>query len=127
MNWTLLVLFSFFGVVMGFLSVKGYTQRIEPFLWIAFMLIVALVFSKNIEYRLFLHGLLTGIAWGIINGGIQSYFFDSYVANNPAAHKNFEKITFVHPRYFVLITGPVIGAITGIVLGGLILLFRKFW
>lgn len=127
MNWTIILLLSSFGAVMGALAVKGFTQKIEPFLWLCFSIATALVISKNIDQKPFLHGLFIGIIWGILNGLFQASFFDSYFANNPSLQKNFDKITFMQPRYFPLITGPVIGAVTGVVLGGLILLFRKIW
>lgn len=127
MNWLLILLLSSFGFIMGILGVKGFTQKIEPFLWLCFGIVVALVLSKNIAYKPFVHALLIGLGWGIANGLIQASYFDSYLANNPLLQKNFEKITFIQPRYFPLITGPVIGLITGLVLGGMVLLFKKFW
>lgn len=127
MNWTVIILLSSFGAVMGVLAVKGFTQKIEPLLWLCFGIASALVLSKNIDQKPFLHGLFIGIAWGILNALFQCAFFDSYFANNPSLQKNFDKITFMPPRYFPLITGPLIGLVTGAVLGGLTLLFRKFW
>lgn len=112
---------------MGLLSVKGFTGKLEPFLWLLFGIAAALVLSKNVGEKTFLHGLLIGLAWGAINGLTQSIFFEIYVANNPQAQENFEKITFMPPRYFVLMTGPVIGLITGLVLGGMSLLLKKVW
>src|SRR6185436_20690569 len=118
MNWILIGLFSLFGAVMGFLSIKGYTQKLEPFLWLLFAIISALLLSKNVSNKTFLHGLLIGLAWGVFNGLIQSAFFDQYFANNPRIQDNFKKISFMKARFFPMITGPVIGAVTGAVLGG---------
>lgn len=125
MNWTLILLLSTFSLVMGILSVKGYTQKLEPFLWLLFGIITSLVLSKNVDHKTFIHGLLTGLCWGICNGVLQSVFFDQYLANNPSLQASFKKSTFIQPQYFVLITGPAIGLITGAALGGLALLFRK--
>ena len=127
MDWKVIIILSAFGLIMGLLSLKGFTQKIEPFLWLLFTIATALVVSKNIDSGTFLHGLLIGLFWGVINALTQSIFFDTYIANNPQARENFDKITFVQPRYFVLITGPVIGLVTGVVLGGLSLLLRKVW
>lgn len=127
MNWFIILLFSLFGIVMGALAVKGYTQKIEPFLWLCFGIVVALVLSRNIDHKPFLHGLFIGLAWGIANGLIQSAFFDRYLSNNPSIQQNFDKVTFIKARYFPLLTGPVIGLITGLVLGGLTLLFKRLW
>ena len=127
MDWKLIVILSGLGLIMGALSVKGFTGKLEPFLWLLFGIAVSLVLSKNINDRVFFHGLLIGLAWGVINSLTQSVFFDTYLANNPQVEKNFESVTFMPPRYFVLITGPVIGLITGAVIGGLSLLLKKVW
>lgn len=127
MDWKVIIILSAIGLIMGLLSVKGFTQKLEPFLWLLFGIATSLVLSKNIDNKTFLHGLLIGLAWGIINGLTQSVFFDTYLANNPQLQQNFQKTTFMQPKYFVLVTGPIIGLITGLVLGGLSLLFKKVW
>ena len=126
MDWKLMLLLSAIGIIMGLLSIRGFTQKIEPVLWLLFGIATSLILSKNIE-RAFMHGLLTGIAWGVWNGIIQSVFFDSYFSNNPSLQQNFQKNTFVQPRYFVLLTAPVVGLMTGLAIGGLSLLFKKIW
>ena len=127
MDWKIIVILSVIGLLMGLLSVKGFTQKIEPVLWLLFGIATSLILSKNIEQKTFLHGLLIGIAWGIYNGAIQCAFFDIYFTNNPSIQQNFQKNSFIQPRYFVLLTGPIIGLITGLILGGLSLLLKKLW
>jgi len=127
MNWTIILLLSSFGLVMGLLSIKGYIQKLEPFLWILFGIITSLVLSNNIDNKTFLHALLIGLFWGVLNGITQSAFFDQYLANNANLQERFKQSTFIQPRYLVLVTGPVIGLITGLVLGGLTLLLKKIW
>ena len=128
MNWMLVVLLSLFGGLMGFLSIKGYTQKIEPFLWILFGLITALILSRNVVHLPFIHALIIGVCWGVLNGLIQSTFFEQYLTHNPSLKGNFDKAAaFMNPRYFVLITGPVIGLVIGAAMGGLTLLFKKLW
>ena len=126
MDWKLVLLLSAIGIIMGLLSVRGFTQKIEPFLWLLFGIATSLILSKNID-RPFLYGLAIGMGWGVLNGLTQSAFFDTYLANNPSMQQTFQKKTFVPPRYFALLTAPVIGLITGLVLGGLSLLFKKLW
>ncbi len=127
MNWFLVALLSSFGLVMGALSLKGYTLRIEPFLWLFFACISALVLSKNVGYKPFLHGLIVGILWGFFNGLCQCLFFDQYLAANSVYAENFNKVTFMPPRFIPLLTGPVIGTLSGLVVGGLTLLAKKLW
>ncbi|MEZ4889210.1 MAG: hypothetical protein R2779_01215 [Crocinitomicaceae bacterium] len=125
MNYKIIIILSSIGLIMGLLTVKGFTQKIEPFLWLLFGIATSLVLSKNIDEKTFLHGLIIGLTWGIINGMIQSAFFDTYISNNPQLQQSFSKSTFIQPRYFVLATGPIIGLITGLVLGGLSVLLKK--
>lgn len=127
MNWTLIILLSLFGAIMGFLSVKGYTGKLEPVLWILFGIISSLVLSKNVENKVFMHALLIGLFWGVLNAIIQSSFFEQYLTNNPSIQDRFKSTGSIKPQLFVLITGPVIGLITGLVLWGLTLLLRKLW
>ncbi len=127
MDWKVIGILSVIGVIMGLLSVKGFTQKLEPFLWLLFGIATALIISKNITEKTFLHGLFIGLAWGTINGVIQSMFFDTYLANNPALQENFSKSTSIQPRYLVLLTSPVFGLMTGAVIGGLSLLLRRIW
>jgi hypothetical protein len=127
MDWKVIIILSAIGLIMGLLSVKGFTQKLEPFLWLLFGIATSLVLSKNIDQKTFLHGLLIGLAWGIINGLTQSVFFDTYITNNPSMQQNLQKATFVQPRYFVLVTAPIVGLVTGLVLGGLSLLLKKLW
>ncbi len=127
MNWLLILLLSIFGAVMGFLSVKGYTGKLEPFLWLLFGIISALVLSKNVDNKIFLHALIVGLAWGILNAIIQSSFFDQYLTNNPNHQERFKNTGSLKPQYFVLIMGPLIGLVTGAALGGLTILLKKLW
>lgn len=125
MDWKVILALSAIGLIMGLLSVKGFTQKIEPFLWMLFGIATSLVLSKNIDNNTFLHGLFIGIAWGALNGLTQSIFFDTYMANNPQLQQSFEKSTLMRPKYFVLVTGPIIGLVTGLFLGGLAILLKK--
>src|SRR5688572_13641957 len=125
MNWQLIVILSLFGILIGILGVRGYTVKIEFFLWLTAGIFTALVAARNIQEKVFLHLLIIGLAWGLFNALLQSIFFSNYLANNPSVQENFNKVTFMSPRYFVLITGPVFGLITGAVMGGIALLLKR--
>jgi hypothetical protein len=125
MNWTIILLLASFGLVMGLLSINGYTQKIEPFLWLVFGIITAFLLSRNIDNKPLLHALLIGLLWGVLNGVSQSAFFDQYLTNNPNLQERFKQSTFIQPRWLVLITGPIAGLMTGILVAGLTWLFKR--
>ena len=125
MNWIIVAILSCCGLVMGILAVNGYTQKIEPFLWLLFAGVAILVITRNVDSEVFLHGLCIGIIWGVLNGLTQCAFFDSYIANNPGVRDSFDKMIFMPLRFFPLFTGPVIGTAVGLVLGGLCFAVKK--
>ena len=124
-NWKLIGLLSLVAVFMASLSILGFTQGIELFLWLGFSLIAAWLLSRKVSSKLFLHGLILGLTWGLINGLSQSAFFDTYISNNPIAQTQFEDVTIVHPRIFFILFSPVYGVFIGAVIGGLALLMKR--
>ena len=104
MKWTLVAILSVPAFVMGSLSIFGLTQGIELFLWLGFAAGAAGLLAKYLESRLLIHTLLVGLLWGLVNGVLQSLFFPTYLANNPAARKRASRsdvhraALFRHPR-----------------------------
>ena len=127
MNWQIILLYSLFGVLMGILSVNGFTKKIEPLLWILFGLFTAFMVARNVPGKAYLHGFFIGLSWGIFNAVLQSLFFDTYIKNNPKYREAFQKRATLKPRYFFLFSGLMIGVVTGIVLGGLVWLCSKIF
>lgn len=124
MDWKLIVQCSVFGIIMASLSLRGFTQKLEPFLWLLLGIFTALVVSKNVTQQVFLHGFCIGLLWGLLNGVLQATFFDTYLQHNPQLQTSFQKTT-IKAQYFVLMTSPIIGLMVGLVLGGLSLLAKK--
>lgn len=125
MNWLLVLLLSGFGILMGILSVSGMTKKMEPFFWLVFGFFTAFMISRNVSEKAFWHGLLVGIFWGVLRALVQSIFFTAYLKNNPSYREKYEKNKFFAFRYYILIVGPIVGIITGSVIGGLAWLFQK--
>ena len=82
MNWKIIIVLSLFGIAMGIVSLFGYTQGIELFLWIAIAIFSVVVLAKTVNHKLLLRCLTTGLLSGFFNGIIQSSFFSMYLANN---------------------------------------------
>ena len=118
MNWKLIFGLAVFGVLMGFLSLFGYTQGIEWLLWFVIALVCSVFIGKMLSGKYFLTGLLVGLLYGIFNSIVQSIFFAAYVSHNARAAEGFGPIPGgLDPRFFVLIAGPFIGLLYGLVLG----------
>lgn len=117
MNWVLIALLSIPGLLMGLLSVRGHTRGIEPYLWLVLAVFATLVIARTAEQRFFLHGLSVGIAWGVLNGLVAATLFSTYVAHNPMPKLGGG--SSLSTRLLFVVSGPVIGLVTGLVLGGL--------
>ncbi len=126
MNWSIILILALPALVMGLLSLRGYTQGIEVYLWILLALFNILVVLKNQPAHPFMHLLLIGLFWGIINAITQSVSFDLYLANNLRAAASFSKLPpNINPRLIVLIIGPLSGLGVGVVMSGVAFLFKK--
>ncbi len=118
MNWKLVFGLAGFGILMGLLSLFGYTEGIEWPLWLLIAVICAFVIAKVCPAKLFLTGLLVGLLDGVFNSIVQSLFVDTYLSHNARAAKGFGPIPGgLNPRIFVLIAGPFVGLLYGLVLG----------
>lgn len=119
MNWTLILSLSMFGVLIGLLSVLGITKKAEPLLWLLVGFFTIFILYRKATGMIFWHGFIIGIFWGCLNSIIQSIFFKTYLKNNPKYTEAYNKSSRLKPRYLILLVGPLLGLLTGAVLGGL--------
>jgi hypothetical protein len=125
MNWKLIFSLSLFGVIMGGLSLFGYTQHgVEPVLWLLSGLFIAYIIAKYAPKRVFMHGLWVGVIEGIMKSVITFAGWDLYIQNNDM--QAFTEPAPLAANFFTLIMGIVIGGIYGIILGLISVVFRKF-
>jgi len=118
MNWTLVALLAIPGLMMGLLSVKGHTRGIEPYLWLVLALFATIVIARTAAERYFLHGLSVGIAWGLLNGIVATALFPIYAQNNPEVMQQMQSGgSKLAPQAIFLLTAPLIGLATGLVIG----------
>jgi lysylphosphatidylglycerol synthetase-like protein (DUF2156 family) len=118
MNWKIVLLLSLFGVVVGFAGVYGLSGPGELVLWIIVFLIYAIVIGKRLESDFFVHALMATILAGLWVGVIHAAFLGTYVAHNAelrAGRSMMPKSS--HPRLMMVMVGPFIGAVTGVVAG----------
>ena len=118
MNWKLILQLSLFGLVMGVATVFFISSSVEPFCWLIVFLISAYVIARGARERPFLHGVCVGLANSVWVTGAHILLVNQYLARHPreAAMMNTMPMP-THPRIMMALTGPVIGLVSGIVLG----------
>jgi hypothetical protein len=116
MNWKLIFQLSLFGLAMGIATVYWIPSSVEPFFWLAIFLICAYVIAKNCSSRHFLHGLLVSLVNSVWITSAHVILFDDYVARHVEEVQMMSGMP-LSPRLMMLLTGPVIGLLSGMVLG----------
>jgi len=126
MNWKLIFGLSLFGLGMAFATVFIIPSYVEPFCWLVIFVIVAMVIARSRPDRPFVHGLLVGIVNSVWITCAHVVFFDQYIAKHPKEAAMMKSMTMpVSPRAMMAIVGPLVGIISGIVIGVLALLAVK--
>ena len=118
MNWKLIFSLSLFGLFMAVGTVYFIPSNIEPFFWIAILLIDAFLIAKLAAGKYFMHGFLTclGNCFWVTSAHI--LLFSTYVAGHADEMKMMADGPLgTHPRIMMLIVGPIIGIVTGVILG----------
>ena len=118
MNWKLIGLLSLFGLAMGIATVFVIPSNIEPICWLVIFIFCAYAIAKNSSGKHFLHGLLLGLANSVWITAAHILLFDQYLARHAreAAMMNSMPLSG-SPKVMMGIVGPVVGLISGIILG----------
>jgi hypothetical protein len=118
MNWKLIFQLSLFGLAMGIATVFVIPSKIEPAFWLVIFLICAYLIAKRSAGMHFVHGLLVGLANSVWITSAHVLFFDAYVARHAQEAALMENSPLhVSPRLMMAITGPVVGLLSGVILG----------
>jgi len=118
MNWRLIFLLSLFGVAMAVASLFGLTRGIEPFLWLVIFILYAWWIAKHCRSKYFLHGFLVSVVNGFWISIIHASFYTLYIRNNPKMLAGLSSLPpGISPRVLILIVGPVVGALFGVIAG----------
>ena len=126
MNWRLITSLSLFGIVLGIASVFGFTSGREWLAWLCIGVYSAWRFANRSREELFLHGFYLGILTGCFSSVIQALFISTYLTNNPRMIEALNALPQgLHPAAVVLIMGPIIGTVSGVVFGGLTVIVGK--
>jgi len=118
MNWKLIGLLSLFGLAMGLGTVFFIPSNIEPVCWLVIFLFCAYVIAKRAPGMHFLHGLLLGLANSVWITAAHLLFFYRYLAGHAREAAMIESMTLHDaPKLVMALTGPIVGLISGIILG----------
>lgn len=127
MNWKTVVELSLFGLAMGIATVFVIPSTIEPLFWIAIFVISAYVIARRCPGHEFVHGLLVGIANSVWVTASHVVFFHQYITNHPQEAAMMSSMPAPDsPRLMMSMVGPLIGIVSGALIGLLALLARKF-
>jgi hypothetical protein len=119
MNFKLILLLSLFGLFMAFATVYFIPSNIESILWPIIFIICAYFIAKNAPGKYFLHGFCTSLVNCIYITSAHILLFTQYAAHHAQEMEMSNKMPIMHghPRQQMLIMGPMIGVISGVVLG----------
>ena len=120
MNWKLIFGLSLFGLAMAIASVYWVPSNVEPWTWLVIFLLCAYLIAKNAPGKYFLHGFLVSLVNCIWITGAHIILSVPYLASHPqeaAQYAKMNEMGHLSVTQAMLIFGPVIGIISGLVLG----------
>jgi hypothetical protein len=118
MNKKLILQLSLFGMAMSIATVFWIPSRIEPLFWIVIFILCAYLIVRNSTEKYFLHGFLVCLVNCVWITGVHILLFHTYILNHPDEATMMTKMPLPDsPRLMMLITGPIIGIISGLILG----------
>jgi hypothetical protein len=118
MNIRLILALSLFGLAMGIATVFVIPSTVEPLFWLPIFVVCAYFIAKKAPGKLFLHGLLLGLVNSVWVTGAHMAFVGDYLARHPKEAEMMTKMPLPDsPRLMMLMTGPLVGAVSGLVLG----------
>jgi hypothetical protein len=112
MNLRLILALSMFGLAMAIGTVFFIPSSIEPALWLVIFLVCAVMIARRAPGRPFLHGLCTSLVNCVWITGAHVLFFETYAAGHAA-----EVAAMKGSRAMMLVVGPIIGVVSGLILG----------
>ena len=117
MNWKIIFQLSLFGLIMAIATISLIPSKIEPAFWLVIFVFCAYVIAKVCPGKYFLHGFFVSLVNCVWIIAAHVLFSKTYVANHLEMATAMPGSLAQHPRIGMLVTGPVIGIISGIVLG----------
>jgi len=123
MNWKLILTLSLFGLAMAVSSLFG-LGFFEFVIWLAIFVLYAVIIAKRAPGKYFLHGFLVSVVNSVWVTAIHAAFFSTYVRNNPQMVQGTPP--GMNPRIIMIVAGPIVGAVMGVVAGLFAFIASKF-
>jgi hypothetical protein len=117
LNWKLIFQLSLFGLAMGVATVYVIPSNIEPLFWLAIFVGCAIIIARRCTHRYFLHGFLVSIVNSVWITAAHVLLADAYLARHAREAAMMSNMPMSSPRLAMLLTGPVVGVVSGVVLG----------
>ncbi len=118
MNWKLIFQLSLFGLAMAIATVFFIPTKIEPFFWLFIFIICAYIIAKKCTDNYFLHGFLLSLMNAVWITAVHILLYKNYMHSHPEmSSMNAQMPLPKHPRLMMLFTGPIFGALFGLVQG----------
>ena len=127
MNWKLIFYLSLYGFVMALATVSWIPFGYEPYFWTIIFIICAYWIAIKCSNYYFWNGFMVSIVNSIWITAAHIIFFDIYMAHHPEMQDFINKMPMPeYPRLMMAFMGPVIGAVSGLVLGMFSFLASRF-
>lgn len=118
MNWKLIFQLSLFGLAMAIATVFWIPSTIEPVFWLIIFGICAYIIAKRCSKNYFFTGFFVSLLNSIWITSAHIIFFTTYIHHHSQEATMMSKMPMVDsPRLMMLLTGPVIGIVSGLILG----------
>jgi len=118
MNWKLIFSLSLFGLAMAIATVYFIPSNYEPFFWLVIFIICAWRIASVCTSKYFVHGLLVSLVNCVWITAAHIILYNAYIANHPQELAMMQKMPVPNaPRLMMAMMGPIIGVVSGIILG----------
>ena len=117
-DWSLVLKLSMFGLAMGLATVWVIPSSVEPLFWLAIFVVCAYLIARFAPGRHFLHGLITSLLNSVWITSAHAIFVSAYLASHAQEAEMMAKMPMPDsPRLMMAMTGPLVGLVSGVVLG----------
>jgi len=126
MNKKLILQLSLFGLGMSIATVFWIPSNIEPAFWLVIFIICAYFIAVYCPGKYFLHGFLVSLVNCVWVTAAHIIFYPIYIANHASEAAMMANMPIPdHPRLMMLMMGPVVGIVSGLLLGFLAFLAAR--